>query len=651
MDDALYIPRPGTSVGAYPERKNAPDVSVQYWQEMLRARLSCARAPSARYKQRILDMLHAKRAELAVRSTEEIAAHAKSLRSTLIIDGLRTALAAETLAAVGLVIERHFSITLHDQQYLGARLALGRRLIEMQTGEGKTLAVALAAIVGGLAGTSVHVVTANDYLAERDAASIAPVLTMLGLSGTAITGATPLAERPNRYRSDVVYCTAKELVFDYLRDRSMPAAQRAVSRNLRGLCMAIIDEADSVLIDEARTPFILSESQPNKQQAAFYRQALFLASQMRDGDDYRPDPESMSVELSAAGKARAQALSEPMGDTWCNTRLREEALSLALAAQHLFVKDKHYIINGTGAERKIAIVDGTTGRQAQGRIWSRGLHQLVEAKEGCMITEPSQTVMQITFQRFFSRYLHLSGFSGTLTESSGELLAMYRLPVAALAPRSPALRDALPDRVFRTRQAQWQYVIEQAGALHARGRPVLIGTDSVRDSETLSRLFDSARLPHAVLNARFDAEEAGIVARAGAAGAITISTNMAGRGTDVALGPGVAAAGGLHIISCQANHAKRIDRQLFGRCARQGQPGSVEQLYCVEGKTGTWQRVFALLQSFSAVPARSALPSWYASLFRFEQNLRQRYARKEQWFMFIADRHAEQEMAMLGRDG
>ena len=341
---------------------------------------------------------------------------------------------------------------------------------------------------------------------------------------------------------------------------------------LRGLCMAVIDEADSLLIDEAMMPLILSRQVHDSAARAFFWQAWSMAGELQAGEDFRLEAGAMRVELTAAGRARLAERAVPLGGRWRSARLREEVAGMALAARHAYRRDVHYLVR----DGKIEIIDEITGRAAPGRVWSRGLHGLVELKEGCRPSPGTETLAQITFQRFFPRYHRLGGMSGTLREARGELREVYGLDVVCIPSRVPGSRKSLPSRLYGAKPALWDAVTRRVGEIRRQGRPVLIGTASVAESEALSACLAEAGIAHAVLNARFDAEEAAIVARAGEPGRVTVATNMAGRGTDIPLAAGVAAAGGLHVMCCQFNASRRIDRQLEGRCARQGDPGSVE---------------------------------------------------------------------------
>ena len=651
MQGAMLIPRPGVRYGPYPERSGQDACWSFYPAQLARAMLFAARPPSARSRKRFIDSVHAHRAALAHCNAEFVAAAIARLRAQLLRGGMTQESIAEAFALIEVCMRAYFKIELYDPQLLAAWLLLDRRLVEMQTGEGKTFAVALAAMTAALAGIPVHVVTANDYLVERDAAALEPVCKMLGLSVSAVLSKTPGSERPLLYRANIVYCTAKELAFDYLRDHlamSSDAGMRnPASLNLRGLCMAIVDEADSVLIDEARMPLILSAGAPDGQTPAFYRQALFLASQMKEGTDYALDHARQSATLTPEGRRRAEFLCAHWDGPWRMRQRREETLCLALAAQHLFLKGRHYLVR----DNQLVIVDETSGRAADGRAWAQGLHQLIETKEGCALTQAQRTVAQTTFQRFFRRYLRLSGISGTAMETRHELLAVYGLPVVEVPLRFHSKRRVLRSRVFGNEGVQWRYIVKATQELHASGRPVLIGTDCIEDSESLSALLKQAGIQHSVLNARFDADEACIIAEAGRKGAVTVSTNMAGRGTDIRLGEGLDELGGLHVMACQSNDSRRIDRQLYGRCARQGEAGSVQHVYRLGASfhplPEAWLRIFYGVAGAGA-ENRDELPWQFALLARCAQFLRARRRQQERWALLLRQQHMDAQLAFAG---
>ncbi len=525
-------------------------------------------------------------------SIEELGEAARDLRRRLRRDGLGDEAVAEAFALVREAAGKTLGMRHFESQLRGGWIMLNGMIAEMNTGEGKTLTATLPACTLALAGIPVHVITVNDYLVARDAETMSPLYRALGISvGTVIEGQDPVA-RQAQYRCDVAYATNKLLVFDYLRDR-IALGQRssdlhlhldrlygAGSRRLllRGLHFALVDEADSVLVDEARTPLIISAPSRNDDEALVAQQGIELGRKLQAGSDYVIAHAERRVLLTDTGRRTLDELCEGLSGVWRGVLRREELATQALAALLLFRKDEHYLVR----ENKVQIVDEYTGRVMADRSWQRGLHQLIEAKEGCEITAQKEPLARISYQRFFRRYLRLSGMTGTAREVRGELASVYGLAVVRVPPHRPVRRKILPERIFPDADSKWRAIAQSARQHCAAGQPVLIGTRSVAASERASAALDALGLAHRVLNAKQDAEEAAIVAGAGEAGRITVATNMAGRGTDIKLGPGVEAAGGLHVILSERHDAGRVDRQLAGRCARQGDPGSFEALLSLE---------------------------------------------------------------------
>ncbi len=569
---------------AYAEREEAREQALDAWARRWGGQLWHRLRPFGRHLRSVADA--ATRLEDAVRGLADDALRQQMrgvARAAYAQD------AAEMARAFALVREacmRSLGKRPYDVQLMGAAALFAGKLAEMQTGEGKTLTAALAACIAGMARVPVHVVTVNDYLAERDAQEMGALFAWFGLRTGTIVSGMDLDARAAAYACDITYCTNKELVFDYLKDRVAvggrvsraqarvrnhvnPAQRRALL--LRGLHFAIVDEADSVLIDEARTPLILAEKGKSAGDGAVYAQALALAGQLQgDGQDYERDPARRELHLTHAGRARLATLCEALGVDWASAHAREHLVAQALRALLLFVRDHQYLV----AEGKVHIIDEYTGRVLEGRTWEQGLHQLIETKEGCALSEYNHTLARITYQRYFRRYLRLAGMTGTAREVRAEMWSVYHLETVAIPTHRASLRICEPTVCCTDEAAKWQRVGAEVLRMQARGRPVLIGTRSLEASERLAAALHAAGIAHAVLNARQDAEEAAIVARAGAPGTVTVATNMAGRGTDIHLGEGVAAAGGLHVILTEYHDSPRIDRQLVGRCARQGDPGS-----------------------------------------------------------------------------
>lgn len=638
MNPSRVLPVPGLVWGSYPEHRAAGSANP-WWLAQMQTALDAVR-PAVEGNR----CMRGLRDAMAVAKSRrgDFAARLSALRQQLARKKLGEELIVESFALIDAACEQELGLRAYDTQFAAARLMLQDRIVEMATGEGKTLAALLAAATAALAGVPVHVITANDYLAARDAENLRKVYAALGLRVGAVTQALNIAERREVYGGDVTYCTAKDLVFDYLRDALVrgdeggeleqraarlagaPAApERPVM--LRGLCMAIVDEADSILIDEARVPFVLSQALENSGERDFYEHALRLARTLQAARDYRIGEHLRAVELTAEGRNKLMLSPRTGTSVERNARHREEAVNLALTALHLLQLDRDYVI----ADRKVVIVEPTTGRAARGRAWSRGLHQLVELKEGLAPTPQPATLAQITYQRFFPRYLKLCGMSGTAQEARSELCAAYGRRVARVPLRKPCRRRNFAPRFFMNAQARWTAVVERIVEMHWMGRPVLIGTASVAESEQLSRRLDAAGVEHAMLNARYDAVEASVVAQAGQAGCVTVTTNMAGRGTDIVLGPGVAQSGGLHVILCQLNASRRIDRQFLGRCARRGEPGSCEAILCLDDlPDASWS--IALLKILRQ--RQATVPRWLASVMvrvaAWREDLRQRAQRR-----------------------
>jgi len=564
------LPIPGLVWGRYPQRAE-----------------TTARPRAARHHG-TADALAAVRAHQAEWQTLSADVHAErlhTLRARLAGEAWTGGLLSEALGCVAAACAASLARNPYDTQLLAAGILLADQFAEMATGEGKTCAAALAAAVAALAGVPVHVLTANDYLVQRDSALLQPLFARLGLRvGTVIGTSTP-DERRAAYACDITYATAREVAFDYLRDGLATLApgdelaQRANSLAdtatpaplLRGLCMALLDEADSLLIDDASVPLILSETSDDAQQRAACFQALGVARQLEAARDFSLDDERR-VRWTTAGAAHAEALCAALGGAWHNRRHRHDLVTTALVALHALQRDRHYLVRAG----RVELLDAQTGRVGAGRVWSNGLQTLVELKEGCKPGPSATPRAQITFQRFFARYVRLCGMSGTLAECRRELAAVCGKRVVAVPPRLPLRRVLAPDRLYVEASQRRHAVVQRVAELHARGQPMLVGTDTVAESEALAALLSVAGIPHRVLNARHDEAEAQIVGQAGERGAVTVATQMAGRGTDIALGAGVAALGGLHVLCCTDSLNPRLERQLVGRCARQGDPGSAE---------------------------------------------------------------------------
>ena len=595
VDRRTCLPIPGPVHGAYPIR-DAVEFPANAWWAWLRAWLDSPLRSSARVSRQVLTRMRERTGVWQQRAPAQRHEALAQLRARLASEGFTPELSADALGAVAQALSVHTGWLPHDSQVLGAWWMLEGCLIEMGTGEGKSATVVLAAATAALAGVPVHVLTANDYLAVRDAQSWAPVYEALGLGVASVDADTPPEGRRAAYAQPVVYVTAKEVAFDHLRDRSARQSGGGGEPVLRGLCMAFIDEADSVLIDEACTPLILSQTVDAREAEARHRVAVFLARRLQRNTDFDV-PDDGPVRLRPSGSNKLAQSVGSMQGPWRWRRFREEQAVLALTALHQLNRDVHYLVRGD----EVHIIDATTGRLAIGRAWSRGLHQMVCIKEQVPLSPETVTLLQTTYQEFFPRYHRLAGLSGTVWEERAELLSIYGLPVRRVPGRWPSGRVDEGVWVAPDVASKWAWAAEHARAQAARGRPVLIGVHSVADSEALSAVLIAQGLKHQVLNARFDQAggepERRIVEAAGLPGAVTVATHMAGRGTDIQLPPEVLQRGGLHVINTYLHASARIDRQLSGRCGRQGQPGSHVQLL-------SWaDRPLAPLQSADSVGA------------------------------------------------
>ncbi|KQP22684.1 hypothetical protein ASF43_01885 [Pseudorhodoferax sp. Leaf267] len=551
------------------------------------------------------------RHDAALRALDDAAlqARVRALRAALRAHGVDgrggDARIAESFALVREASARVLGMRHHPCQLMAGMGLVQGHLVEMATGEGKTFAATLAAATIALAGHPVHVITVNDYLAERDAHEMAPLYRFLGLSLGVVQHGMDRPARRVAYGSDITYCSNKELAFDYLRDRVAPRGRSSALHVawdhlrhdagaapadpsqvvvLRGLAFAIVDEADSVCIDEARTPLILSATVQAPDQTRQCLDMLALARSLQGGLHYTVDHFARTARLTDAGRAQLDAHAQGRDGWWSSLRAREEKLEQALSALTLFQRDRHYLLGpGEDGRQAVVIVDESTGRAMPDRSWERGLHQFIEAKEGVPLTDPRETLARITYQRLLPRYMRLSGMSGTAAEVAPEIRRVYGLEVVRVPLHRPSRRLLLAPTFVATQAEKWQAVVAivRREAL-GQGRPVLIGTRSVGASEALSAALTAHGIAHALLNARQDQAEAALIAGAGDPGRVTVATNMAGRGTDIRLGAGVAARGGLHVVLTEYHGSARVDRQLIGRCARQHDPGSAQAVVALD---------------------------------------------------------------------
>jgi preprotein translocase subunit SecA len=501
-------------------------------------------------------------------------------------------LLVESFAATREAGRRTIGMRHYDVQLLAGVALVNGSIVEMQTGEGKTLVATLPLVLYAFAGRGAHLATVNDYLARRDAEWMEPIYGALGLKVGIVESEMDFDARRAAYARDVTYGTAKEFGFDFLKDRLMnreltegrgdlgaalvgKAGAGGAKLLQRPYWFVLVDEADNVLIDEARTPLIIASPPGEAQlvQQALFRFAADVAETLEKDEDFEFDMQKQTCELLGRGRSRVRAFERPEAIESVSLLAIYEAVERAVRARVAFTRDRQYVVR----DGKIVIIDEFTGRAAEGRSWRDGLHQAVEAKEDLEPTVPSGHAARITIQDLFARWPHLAGMTGTIATSAPEISRTYGVAVAAVPTNRPAIRQRLQPVVCEHQADKFARIVEEVKGMHALGRPVLIGTRSIDKSEELSRLLVAAGLQHTVLNARQIEREAEIVAQAGQRGQITVSTNMAGRGTDIKLGEGVYDLGGLHVICTELHDSARIDRQLVGRCGRQGDPGTWRQ--------------------------------------------------------------------------
>lgn len=503
--------------------------------------------------------------EVAALNDQQLAAKTNEFKQRIAAGEGVEELLPEAFAVVREAAKRTIGMRHFDVQIMGGVVLFQGKIAEMKTGEGKTLVATLPVYLEALFGHGVHVVTVNDYLAKRDSEWMGPVYRFLGLKVGLLQSQMSQTERKKAYEADVIYGTNSEFGFDYLRDNMAIDPDDMVQK---GHHFAIVDEVDSILIDEARTPLIIS-GEPEKA-ADTYRAFARIVPRLKKGEDYQVDEKTKTVAVNESGIAKVEkALGIDNLYDHVNSQLVNH-LNQALRAHALFKKDVDYVVK----DGEVIIVDEFTGRLMFGRRYSEGLHQAIEAKEKVAIKEENQTLATITLQNYFRMYKKLAGMTGTALTEAEEFRHIYGLETVVIPTNKPMIRKDLPDVIYKTEAAKFQAVVADIQERHNKGQPVLVGTVSIEKSERLSRMLKKIGIKHEVLNAKYHEREAEIIAQAGQKGAVTIATNMAGRGTDIVLGEGVVELDGLHIIGTERHEARRIDNQLRGRSGRQGDPGS-----------------------------------------------------------------------------
>ncbi|AWB67266.1 prepilin peptidase [Saccharobesus litoralis] len=508
--------------------------------------------------------------------------------------GLSMPVVIDVFALIRESARRTLGMAHYPAQLQGGFAILTGHVAEMATGEGKTLVATLPAITAALAGIKVHVISVNDYLTERDASEMMSLYHSFGLTVGIVIAGQNKAKRQLAYQTDIVYCTNTELTFDYLKDRILLAQQtHAIKRaaavlNLQdvsqqllldGLHFAIVDEADSVLVDEARTPLIISgKSEVNQAELAAWQLALQVAKTMQISEHFVVHTAAKQVELTAAGSMFLNEYVDQFQGIWAGRLRREALVQQALVALHLFTCNKDYIV----IKGKVQIVDEHTGRVMPDRSWSQGIQQLIELKEQCEVTPPNVTLAKINYPAFFTRFHYWGGMSGTVKEVASEFGNTYQKTVVGIPKNKPDLRQYHGQHLFCDLTSKYLAIAALSKRLSQAGQPVLIGTSSVENSEKIADYLSSQGVEYQLLNAKQDAQEAYIISQAGQAGKVTIATSMAGRGTDIKLNNLSRQAGGLFVIVTELQEASRIDRQLIGRCARQGDPGAYSYFISLE---------------------------------------------------------------------
>ena len=536
--------------------------------------------------------------EFLTQSDDQLRGHALDLAFEARKSNQIETLLVRGFSLVQAVAQRKLGLTHYDVQLLGGRAMCRGHIVEMRTGEGKTLTATLPMFVHSLPGRGALLATSNDYLAKRDAEWMQPIYQTLGRTVGVIQSEMSREQRRAAYKCDLTYGTMKEFGFDFLRDHSAErteqqrrmwyGTQAGVAESPDKLPVhrephfILIDEADSILIDDARTPLIISSAEDDsthEQQRALYSWSAEHADEFEEDLHYWYDREKKKADLTPEGTALVRAIAKPPILAGIGLLEMYDFMERAIQVARDYELNREYVVR----DGEIVIVDEATGRISEGRRWSRGIHQAIEAKEHVEITMDTNTSAKITVQAFVARYPNLAGMTGTAASSSKEFRKIYRSPpVSVIPPNRPSQRSVLPTVLTRTEDEKWTRIVQEIREIHATGRPILVGTRSIAKSEMLSAMLRQENLEHDVLNARQIEREAEIIELAGQQGRITVATNMAGRGTDIKITDEVKELGGLHVIGTELHHSSRIDQQPFGRCGRQGDPGSVHQFISAE---------------------------------------------------------------------
>ena len=513
----------------------------------------------------VVEKINSLEAEFQKLTNDELAAKTVEFRSRLSAGETMDHILPEAFAAVREASVRTTGLRHFDEQLLGGMVLHEGKISEMKTGEGKTLVATLPLYLNALSAKGCHLITVNDYLAQRDRACMGPIYELLGLTVGVVINDKDYDQRRASYNCDITYGTNNEFGFDYLRDNMAVSIEQCVQRELN---YAIVDEVDSILIDEARTPLIISGTVDDD--VAIYSKADAIVRKLQNTIDFTRDEKTKNAVFTEAGIKKVETLLGVSHLYDIDNMDLAHSITEALKAHHLFKADIDYVVK----DGEIIIVDEFTGRLMTGRRYSEGLHQAIEAKEGVDIRSESQTLATITFQNYFRLYNKLSGMTGTAATEEAEFIKIYNMEVIEIPTHKKMIRDDETDVIYKTKKEKFNAIADEVAQRHKLGQPVLLGTISIENSELLSTILQRRGLQHHVLNAKYHEREAEIIAKAGQKNAITIATNMAGRGTDIVLGPEVPSVGGLHIIGSERHESRRIDNQLRGRSGRQGDPGS-----------------------------------------------------------------------------
>lgn len=612
--------------------------------------------------QGLVDKVQAQDADYCSLDDGQLHKASLSLRYQVLSGTPASKLLVQAFGIVRQAATRSLGMTHYPVQILGGIALHHGAIAVMQTGEGKTLTATLPLYLAALSQQGAHLITANDYLAERDAALMRPLFELLGMRVGVVTSESSFEERQKAYAADITYSTAKEVGFDFLRDRIATRKSQELPSLAGGgvgqagdrpavvqreFSFALIDEADSILIDEARTPLIVSTPLPDSEnpRASLYRWAAASTDQFHADTDFTREVQHRRITLTAAGRRKTRQL--PRGSDLATIPLLElyQFIEQALTVAQYFQDGRQYLIK----ESEVQIVDEFTGRVADGRKWRSGLHQAIEARHEVKISHETGEAARVTVQDLFLRYPRLAGMTGTVAASGPELRSIYKLWAVEIPTNRPPKRTRIPDRVCQTAEKKWDEIAAEVERVHRTGRPVLVGTRSIELSRRLSDRLQARRIPHHVLNATNAAAEAEIITQAGQLGAVTVATNMAGRGTDIKLSLEAFDVGGLHVICSELHESARIDRQLIGRCGRQGDPGSYQHFHCWEDDiliAGFGKRA----EAWRAAIRKGTIVRGDVSVFRQAQRKVERRHFKARRQLLFLEGHRQQLQREMGQD-